>query len=229
MKHLYDQIADSYDGWYTTTQGRIVDRIEREAIYAYLEPRSGMKLLDIGCGTGQYALHLAGMGLEVTGVDLSAAMLEKARTKAKETGLTARFAEADAMCLPFTGESFDLVLSVTALEHTPDLSSALGEAFRVLKAGGRLVVGLIGRDSAWWRLYADKARLDPASTFNHARFYTLDELLAAMPGRDVRGKALLFVPPDFDFSREDEAMTLEAAAIRAGRTDGGFICAVSSK
>ncbi len=84
-------------------------------------------------------------------------------------------------------------------------------------------------DSDWWRLYAEKARREPGSAFNYARFYTLDELLAAMPGRRVRGKAVLFVPPGFDFSREKEAMAIEAAAVRAGRTDGGFICAVSAK
>jgi ubiquinone/menaquinone biosynthesis C-methylase UbiE len=229
MKQLYDQIADSYDTWYGNAKGRIVDWIERETVYSYLEPRAGMKLLDIGCGTGQYSLDLAGMGLKITGADISLAMLEKAREKAAKAGLIARFVEADAICLPFTDESFDLVLSVTALEFVPDLYVAIREAFRVLKTGGRLVVGLIGRDSAWWRFYYDKARRDPNSTFNYARFYTLDELMAALPGRGVRGKAVLFVPPDFDFSQEEEAMAVEGAAVRAGRIDGGFICAFSVK
>ena len=229
MEQLYDRIADSYDDWYGTAEGRVADRIERDAVYAYLEPRARMKLLDVGCGTGQYSLDLAGMGLEITGVDISPAMLEKARAKAAAAGLKARFMEADALHLPFDDESFDRVLAVTALEFVPDFPAVLREAFRVLKTGGRLVLGLIGRDSAWWRRYAEKARQDPGSTFNYARFYTLDELLALMPGQEVRGKAVLFVPPDFDFSLVEEAMAMEAAAVRAGRKDGGFICAVSVK
>ena len=230
MKQLYDQIiANSYDTWYGTAEGCIVGRIVREAVYSYLEPRTGMKLLDIGCGTGQYSLDLAGMGLEIIGADVSLAMLEKARVKASEAGLTVHFVEADAQCLPFTDETFDLVLSVDAMEWVPDFPAALQEAFRVLKTGGRLVVGFIGRDNAWWRFHAEEARRNPNNIFNYARFYTLDELLAAMPGHGMRGKAVLFVPPDFDFSQEEKAMAVEAAAVRAGRTDGGFICAVSIK
>jgi len=229
VSQLFDALAGSYDSWYETPAGRMVDRIERDAVYSYLEPRTGMKVLDIGCGTGLYALDLAARGVDVTGVDISRPMLERARAKAQDAGLDVRFLEADALQLPFGEQSFDAVLSVTALEFMPDLSAALREAFRVLKAGGRLVVGLIGRDSDWWRLYDEKSRREPDNTFNWARFYTLGELLASMPGREVQGKAVLFVPPDFDYTREDRALALEAEAVKSGRTDGGFICAMAVK
>ncbi|KJS11390.1 MAG: ubiquinone biosynthesis protein UbiE [Peptococcaceae bacterium BRH_c8a] len=229
MSQLFDDMADSYDSWYETPSGRVVDRIEKEAIYSYLEPRAGMKVLDIGCGTGLYALDLAARGLDVTGVDISRPMLERARTKAKHAGLDIQFQESDASQLPFNDQFFDAVLSVTALEFASDLPTVLREAFRVLKTGGRLVVGLIGRDSDWWRLYDEKSRREPDNIFNRARFYTLEELLVAMPGRNVQGKAVLFVPPDFDYTREDLALAIEAEAVKYGRTDGGFICAVAVK
>jgi len=206
MSQLFDDMADSYDSWYETPSGRVVDRIEKEVIYSYLEPRAGMKVLDVGCGTGLYALDLASRGLNVTGVDISRPMLEQARAKAQHAGLDIQFLEADAFQLPFNDQSFDAVIAVTVLEFAPDLSTALRETLRVLKTGGRLVVGLIGRDSDWWRLYDEKSRRDPDNIFNRAHFYNLEELLAAMPGRNVQGKAVLFVPPDFDYTREDLAL-----------------------
>ena len=50
-----------------------------------------------------------------------------------------------------------------------------------------------------------------------------------MPGEGVQGKAVLFVPPDFNFENEEDALALEEEAQRQGRTDGGFLCAVSYK
>lgn len=229
MGQLFDSKADSYDKWYSTPGGRIVDGIEKEALFTFLEPRDGMRVLDIGCGTGNYSLALAKAGLKVTGIDISPAMLEKARITVKARGLKVSFLEGDALQLPFRDNSFDAVISATALEFVPDLDAALGEAYRVLKPGGRLVVGVIGRDSAWGRFYREKASLDPGSVFAHARLYSLKELRDAMPGKQVQARAVLFVPPNFDFSKEQEAINLEAEAVKTGRTDGGFICAVSRK
>ncbi len=229
MKQLFDDKAGSYDSWYQTAAGRFVDRVEKEAVLAYLEPRPGMSVLDIGCGTGNYSLELARRGLRVTGLDISPGMLAKARAKAEAEGLPVEFVLGDAGQLPFRDNSFDGVISVSALEFLPDPGAALREAYRVLKPCGRLVVGVIGRDSSWGRFYAGKACRDPGSVFNRARFYTLDELRRAMPGGSVRVCAVLFTPPDFDYRQEQAAQELETAAVKAGRTDGGFICAVSVK
>ncbi|MDQ0286560.1 SAM-dependent methyltransferase [Desulfofundulus luciae] len=229
MSQLFDDKAGTYDEWYLTPAGRFVDRLEKEAVLAYLEPRPGMSVLDVGCGTGNYSLELARRGLKVTGLDISPGMLAKARAKAQAEGLPVEFVQGDAVQLPFPDDSFDGVISVSAMEFVPDLGAALQEAYRVLKPRGRLVVGLIGRDSSWGRFYAEKARRDPDSVFNRARLYTLDELRCAMPGDAVRARAVLFTPPGFDYEQEEAAWQIEAAAVAAGRTDGGFICAVSIK
>jgi len=231
LEQLFDRKADSYDDWYKTTAGHLVDHIEKEAILSYLEPRAGMSVLDVGCGTGNYSLALAKDGLLVTGIDISTAMLDRARANAEARGAQVDFLQGDARQLPFQDASFDGIISVSALEFVPNLSSALSELHRVLKPGGKLVVGVVGKDSAWDRFYAEKARKDPESvfTFTRARLYSLKELQNAMPGRKVQTRAVLFIPPDFDFSREQEALKLEAEAVKAGRTDGGFICAMSVK
>lgn len=228
-KQLFDDKAATYDQWYQTRAGMIVDRIEKEAVFSYLQPRAGMSVLDIGCGTGNYSLDLARKGLKVTGIDISPGMLARARAKAAKENLNVKFLLADARQLPFPDKCFDSVIAVSSLEFLPDLREALNEAYRVLKPGGKLVVGVIGRNSAWGRYYMEKARRDSKSVFNRARFYTLEELKNAMPGKDPRARAVLFVPPNFNHELEQAAQELEAAAVEAGRTDGGFIVAVSIK
>lgn len=229
VAEIFDDIAGEYDDWYRRPLGALVDRVEKEPVYAYLAPGAGEHILDVGCGTGNFSLELARLGVRVTGIDISEAMLAIARRKAEAAGLDIEFLQADAMRLPFAADSFDKVVSVTALEFAPDLKAVLAESYRVLKPGGRLVIGLIGGNSLWSSYYKAKAAREPDSLFRHARFYTLSELMAAMPGRDVRGRAVLFFGPDFDGTRADEARAIEAAAAREGRTDGGFIVAMCYK
>jgi cyclopropane fatty-acyl-phospholipid synthase-like methyltransferase len=68
------------------------------------------RVLDVGCGTGEHVLMCAELGLEATGVDLSAVALGAASEKARERGLLARFIRHDALALAELGESFDTVL-----------------------------------------------------------------------------------------------------------------------
>jgi len=226
---LFDDHAEGYDAWYATPMGRLVDSMEKEAVFGLLEPVPGLSVLDVGCGTGNYALELAACGLAVTGVDISPAMLVRAREKARTRGLVVSFHPADARELPFADNAFDAVVSVTALDFLPEPALALAEAYRVLQPGGRLVVGVIGRDSAWGEFYAEQARLRPKSVFRQARLYTAEELRELMPGKPVMVRAALFVPPDFDFERQIQALELEREARRSGRTDGGFLCALAVK
>ena len=77
------------------------------------------RVLDAGCGTGEHALLAAAHGAAATGADLSALAIEKARGKAAERGLTARFEVCDALYLERLGESFDTVID-SGLFHVFD-------------------------------------------------------------------------------------------------------------
>jgi len=101
--------------------------------------RGTTRVLDVGCGEGQVARRLAAAGVEVIGVDPSAAQI--ARAHARRGG--PRYARASAERLPVADRSVDAVLACLAFEHVHDLPAAVGEIARVLVAGGRLLL-LVG-------------------------------------------------------------------------------------
>ncbi|HEX5778037.1 MAG TPA: methyltransferase domain-containing protein [Xanthobacteraceae bacterium] len=97
------------------------------------------RVLDVGCGTGVLTRRLAALpNVEsVTGVDPAASLLADARELAKDL-TNVNFQEADGRSLPFADASFDVVVFDSTLSHVPEPERALAEAFRVLRAPGRL-------------------------------------------------------------------------------------------
>ncbi len=107
----------------------------------YLKP--GMKLLDCGCGSGSITVGLAKLiePGQVTGVDISALEIERAKERAVKNKITnIRFEAADISQLNFSDNSFDAIFSHNVLEHIADPSRVLREMHRVLKSGG--VIGI---------------------------------------------------------------------------------------
>src|SRR5919202_4115770 len=104
----------------------------------------GERVLDLGCGAGTDSLVAAQMvGPEgtVTGVDMTPAMLAKARRAAAELGVTnAEFVEGEVESLPFPDESFDVVISNGVIDLIPDKDAVYSEIYRVLAPGGRVQI-----------------------------------------------------------------------------------------
>ncbi len=103
-------------------------------------PKGKLKVLDVGCGTGEISMLLASMGHQVTGLDLSDKMMEKGRIKAKERGLDIKFQLGDAEYPPFDDGTFDVVINRHLLWTLPHPQEAINSWRRVLKDGGVLVV-----------------------------------------------------------------------------------------
>lgn len=112
----------------------------------------GLKVLEIGCGLGTDGAQFARAGADYTGVDLTEASIELARTRFELLGLKGEFRVADAEKLDFADNTFDLVYSHGVLHHTPDTGMAVKEIHRVLKPGGRATVMLYHRGSYNYRI-----------------------------------------------------------------------------
>jgi ubiquinone/menaquinone biosynthesis C-methylase UbiE len=97
--------------------------------------------LEIGAGTGYFSLNLLQTGVvqEATCTDISPGMVSALGSNAARLGLNVRAARADAESLPFSDQSFDLVLGHAVLHHLPNLRRAFAEFHRVLRPGGRIV------------------------------------------------------------------------------------------
>jgi SAM-dependent methyltransferase len=104
----------------------------------------GERVLDLGSGAGMDSLVAAQMVGErghVTGIDMTEAMLTKARAAATEMGLAnVDFVEGEAEQLPFADESFDVVISNGVIDLIPDKDAVFSELYRVLAPGGRLQI-----------------------------------------------------------------------------------------
>lgn len=190
---LFDPYASEYDSWFNTPRGRLVWQLELEILLKSLRPCRGERILDAGCGTGNLAQALVARGAVVTGVDVSPAMLRIAREKVQ--GDKATFIEADVTSLPFARESFDAAVCFTVLEFTQQPEEALSELWRVIKPGGRMVIGALNRLSLW--VLARKGR----GVFASARFYSPGEMrrlilsATSASGGAVKWTAAVYFPP----------------------------------
>lgn len=132
---MFDEVAKRYDIMNDlTTFGQV--RVWREAVAAAIDPRPGLRVLDIAAGTGSSSAVYALGGADVVACDFSEGMLAQGRERHPE--LT--FEWADAMDLPFDDDSFDVTTVSYGLRNVQDPDKALREMFRVTKPGGRLVV-----------------------------------------------------------------------------------------
>lgn len=134
LRHAYTLWAPIYDPLIATAS-----RGARIRSLARLGDVTGQAVLICGIGTGLDIPHLPG-GARYTGVDLTPAMLARARHRARAHGLQIKLAEGDAMALDLPAASFDAVVMHLILAVVPEPARALCEASRVLRPGGKLLV-----------------------------------------------------------------------------------------
>ena len=127
--------------------------ITRDRLKEVLTPGAGDRILEVGPGTGYYTLDVAewiGPDGTLDIFDIQQEMLDHSMQRASEQGLTnLRPTRGDGRDLPFPDDFFDSAFLVTTLGEIPDQAAAVSELARVIKPGGRLVVGELMGDPHW--------------------------------------------------------------------------------
>ena len=140
---------DVYARWRASKLGAITERLERQLILELVGDVSGCRILDVGCGDGEFAVELKKRGAIVVGIDASAEMIDAAKGRSKLQNASIDFQVGMAEHIPFPAEQFDVVTAITILCFVDDATPVFREIARVLRPGGRLVIGELGKWSTW--------------------------------------------------------------------------------
>lgn len=159
----FDSLASIYDAWFDE-QGKLIFAIEVSAFEKIL-PLLSRPWLEVGVGSGRFAQAL---GIEM-GIDSSVNML----TLARKRGISVLLARGENEC--FKNESFGTVFLIATLCFVDSPLAVLYEANRILKADGKVVFGLVFRDSPWGQFYLSKKQ-EGHRFYRHATFHSFEEL-----------------------------------------------------
>jgi len=171
VTQVFDTFAGRYDAWFDSPFGKTAFELEKSCIKLLCRNLKGPSL-EIGVGTGRFAEAL---GIEY-GVDISGKVLEFA----KRRGITVVKASGEE--LPFPDESFGSIFIIVTLCFVEKPEKLLEEASRVLVKDGRVILGLILKESPWAQFYMKKGKAGNVF-YRNARFYSFDELKAMMKNK----------------------------------------------
>jgi SAM-dependent methyltransferase len=160
---VFNSLASDYDAWFEE-EGRLIFASEVEALRQAL-PLLPKPWIEVGVGSGRFAQAL---GIDI-GLDPSSKLLEMARDR----GISVFLGKGEEM--PFQGGVFGTAFFVVTLCFVDSPRRTLGEAARLLKNGGKVVLGMVLRESPWGQLYyVERQRGHPF--YSHAVFYGYGEV-----------------------------------------------------
>ena len=160
----YDQWAEEYEDTDPTTL------LDEPFLRSRLQLFDGCRVLDLGCGTGRYLRQVSQPGVRAVGMDLSRAMLARARRTIRPAAPIA-LVQASIVPFPFAPEVFDRVIAGLVIDHVDDLPSFFRQVAVLLRLGGRLIMSAVHPDMQ--RLTGESSVLPlPGREYGHKESYT---------------------------------------------------------
>lgn len=188
----------AYTRWRATTLGRVTEALEQRRILELVGSVDGKRVLDLGSGDGLLTATFASRGASAVGVDIDRSMLRAAVARADpRQRQPPRFVQGRLERLPFRDATFDVVVAVTVLCLLSDRAIAVREAARVLRPGGRLIVGDLGR----WNTWAARRRIKGwlgSRQWRSAHFSTAADLSRLVEGAGLTvdaARGSVYYPP----------------------------------
>jgi ubiquinone/menaquinone biosynthesis C-methylase UbiE len=207
MENTFDILTEKYDAWYDSPEGRSLYESELRCLRPLVAASPG-PILEIGVGTGRFAMHFPG----VTGIDPSLKALKMAEKRGVKP--VHGFGEN----LPFADETFGCIFIIVTLCFVEEPLAVLREAKRVMKKDGRIIIGLVPKDSPWGALYEEKKRAGHPF-YRNAGFHTFREIenMLQAAGLKISGtRSTLLRRPDEPRKSEEPVEGNVAGA--------GFLC-----
>jgi ubiquinone/menaquinone biosynthesis C-methylase UbiE len=205
----YDSIAEAYAALNETSLANAY--YERPAILALAGEVAGRRILDAGCGSGPLSAALRDRGAIVTGIDISAGMLQRAR---RRLGDGAHLQQADLKSpLPFPSDAFDDVIASLVLHYLEDWTAPLAELRRVLTPDGRLIASVNHPHSIYAPHRQPGRKADYFAAYNWTEAWTIGDQTAQMTfwHRPLHAMTDAFTQAGFRISVVSEPQPLPAA------------------
>lgn len=207
----FDDLAAAYDAWFEE-EGKLIFAIEVSAFRRVLALLP-QPWLEVGVGSGRFAQAL---GIE-TGIDPSAKLLEMARGR----GITGFLARGEDRF--FDAEAFGTVFLIVTFCFVESPLAVLKEAHRILKIEGKLVLGLVLRESPWGQFYQAKKK-EGHRFYQHATFYSYQEVMELLKQSGFAMEKVLSTL----FQRPGEVTEIESPREHFS-PDAGFTVVVARK
>jgi SAM-dependent methyltransferase len=204
---IFDEYSEEYDAWFDVNPW--VYQSEVQAVKMAL-PLNG-KGVEIGVGTGRFSVPF---GITI-GIEPSGAMAKIARSR----GITVYDATAEK--LPFDENAFDFVLMVTTICFLEDPLQVLRESKRILRPAGKIIIGMLDKDTPIGRLYEMKKK--DSKFFKHADFYSVRQVVEWLR---ISGYNHMHIFQTI-FKKPDEITALET--VRKGYGEGLFVVISAKK